>query len=151
MLASNFAGVSNESGLESGLAALVEYVKAFGGGSGEPVTVIQQSQCSDCGGTTFWMQCSEEEGVAKRTCVECKRAYFIGDSEEHWDDADVGDAACPCGAKIFNIAVGYCCNDEGNEVTWMLVGAGCIACGEPGVYADWCIDYEPSAHLLDLA
>jgi hypothetical protein len=135
---------------EQVLSTLVEYVRTFGGGRGEDVTLIQQSQCS-CGGTLFWMQCSEEEGVANRTCVACKRAYYIGDSEEHWAAADVGDATCPCKAKVFNIAVGYCCNEAETVVTWMVVGGGCAACGEAGVYADWCIDYEPSAHLLELA
>jgi hypothetical protein len=132
------------------LAALVACVRDFGGGAGEDVTLIQQSQCS-CGGTKFWMQCSEEEGVANRTCIDCKSAYYIGDSEEHWAAADVGDATCPCGAKVFHIAVGYCCNEAATEVTWMLVGGGCVACQQPGVYADWCIDYEPSAYLLNLA
>ena len=92
------------------------------------------------------MEVSEEDGVARRTCTDCKLRVYIGDSEDLWDDADVGDATCPCGTKIFAVVVGYCMNGE--EVDWMIVGAKCKACAEIGVYADWSIDYEPSRDLL---
>lgn len=31
----------------------------------------------------------------------------------------------------------------------MIVGALCSACDQIGVYADWSIDFEPSAFLLE--
>ncbi len=55
---------------------------------------------------------------------------------------------CPCGKKIFEIAVGYCLT-ESREVSWMIVGAQCTSCEQIGVYADWSIDFEPSAFLLE--
>jgi hypothetical protein len=122
--------------------ALFAYVQEFGGGAGEEVTHIVQLQCDACQSTTFWMQCSEEEGVAKRTCTGCQITEFIGDSEEHWEAADTGDATCPCKKKVFRLALGYCA-DESDDVTWMIVGAQCIACEIVGVYADWSVNFEP--------
>jgi hypothetical protein len=129
------------------LNELVMFVRDFGDAESNPAGLVKQSVCTTCEGTAFWMQCSEEDGVAKRICGGCKQTAFIGDSEEHWDDADTGDAQCPCGKKSFNLAIGYCLDDEG-EVTWMIVGAKCLACNEVGVYADWSINYEPSKVLL---
>jgi hypothetical protein len=132
------------------VTTLEAYVRQFGGGASDPVTVVTRSRCSGCDGYVFTLRCSEEEGVAERTCTICKRAVFIGDSEEHWHTADVGDATCPCGKQQFYISVGYCVNEDG-DVVWMIVGAICLACSTPGVYADWCIDYTPNEHLLDQA
>lgn len=94
------------------------------------------------------MECSEEDGVARRTCTGCHLVAYIGDSEELWSESDVGDATCPCGGKVFDIIVGYCLGDDG-EVNWMIVGAKCASCADIGVYADWSIDYEPSRALLE--
>lgn len=126
---------------------LFAYVREFGDAGSTPADLVKQSVCTTCEGTAFWMQCSEEDGVAKRICAGCKQTVFIGDSQEHWDDADTGDAQCPCGKKSFNLVIGYCLDSTG-EVTWMIVGAECLACSEIGVYADWSIDYEPTKALL---
>lgn len=127
--------------------SLFAYVTEFGDVHETPADQVVLSQCA-CGTTTFWMQCSEEDGVALRTCTNCKGQAYIGDSDEHWADADTGDAMCPCGKKIFEIAVGYCLTDS-REVSWMIVGAQCTSCEQIGVYADWSIDFEPSAFLLE--
>jgi hypothetical protein len=131
----------------SELTELFAFVREFGNAVSDPADLVQQSVCEACAGTAFWMQCSEEDGVALRICGACKKAVFIGDSEEHWEDADTGDAQCPCGKKSFNLAVGYCL-DVAGEVTWMIVGAQCLSCAEIGVYTDWSIDYEPTKALL---
>jgi hypothetical protein len=127
---------------------LHRFVTEFGDGESNPASLVVQSTCAKCQTQTFWMQCSEEDGVAMRTCTGCHDVAFIGDSEEHWKDADTGDAECVCGKKTFEIAIGYCRGD-GDEVSWIIVGARCISCSTIGVYTDWSIDYEPSAHLLD--
>ena len=130
-------------------AALVGFVREFGSASGEPAGDVRQSRCGACGATTFWMQCSEEDGVALRTCTGCKSPAFIGDSEVHWSDADTGDAACPCGKKVFEMAVGFCVQPDDN-VDWIVVGGRCVTCDLIGVYADWGIDFTPSAALREL-
>ena len=130
------------------LSGLVAYVTEFGNAAGDPADRVIEVVCRGCGGTTFWMECSEEDGVARRTCTSCKQLAYIGDSEDLWADADAGDAVCPCTRKIFRIVVGYCL-DLQDEVTWMIVGAQCESCGQRGVYADWSIDFEPSKGLLN--
>jgi hypothetical protein len=131
-----------EDSSEDHLDDLFAYVQHFGGGAGEAVTHIVEPGCPNCGPVVFWMQCSEEDGVAKRTCTTCKASEFVGDSERHWAEADTGDATCPCKNKIFRLALGYCA-DADDDVTWMIVGAQCTACKAVGVYADWSVDHEP--------
>jgi hypothetical protein len=129
-------------------AALHTFVAEFGDGESNPASLVVQSTCAKCAAQVFWMQCSEEDGVALRTCTSCRDVAYIGDSEEHWSEADTGDAQCVCGKKMFEIAVGYC-RGETDEVNWIIVGARCVTCSTIGVYADWSIDYEPTAHLLE--
>jgi hypothetical protein len=129
------------------LTELVGYVTEFGSAAGEPADRVVEVVCRSCSGTTFWMECSEEDGVARRTCTSCHKLAYIGDSEELWAEADSGDAMCPCGTKVFRLAVGYCLDAQG-EITWIIVGARCESCRHVGVYADWSIDFEPSTHLL---
>ena len=142
------SSAQSPAGDPSRLSDLVGYVTEFGSAPGEPANFVVQSICRACQGTTFWMECSEEDGVARRTCTACHEMAFIGDSEDLWAEADVGDATCPCSKKIFEIVVGYCLDLNG-EVDWMIVGAQCEACGHSGIYADWSIDYEPSKALLN--
>ena len=59
---------------------LVTFVREFGSVTGEPADEVRQSRCDACGCATFWMECSEEDGVAKRTCTSCHSIAFIGDS-----------------------------------------------------------------------
>lgn len=111
---------------------------------------IRQSVCKGCGGTRFGLRVDDDEGCAERVCRVCGAREFIADSEEFWEDATPGDAACPCGAEDFQIAVGFSLIESG-EVNWISVGCRCVACGVLGVYVDWKVDYEPSRHLLDMA
>lgn len=108
---------------------------------------IVQSLCGSCGSATFGLVVDDEEGCAKRQCSGCGVAAYIGDSDEFWDDADPGEAACPCGGGRFEVGVAFSLRDDGS-VCWITVGARCIACGIMGVYADWKIDYDPTDHLL---
>lgn len=109
---------------------------------------IAQSLCGGCGSATFGLVVDDDEaGCAKRQCGRCGAEAFIGDSEEFWDAADPGEAACPCGGEQFEVGVAFSLRDDGS-VCWITVGARCVACGVLGVYADWKIDYDPTDHLL---
>ena len=110
---------------------------------------IRQSVCKGCGGERFGLWADDDEGCAERVCRDCGAREFVADSEEYWEDANAGDAACPCGAQDFQIAVGFSLNESG-EINWISVGCRCFACGVLGVYVDWKVDYEPSRHLLDM-
>lgn len=69
------------------------------------------------------------------------------DSAEFVEDADLGEAACPCGGEIFNVAGGFALRVDG-EVRWVYIGLRCVADGILGCCAEWKIDYSPTAHLL---
>lgn len=108
---------------------------------------IASCVCSECGGRLFSMLVDDDEGAAERECVGCGGRAFIGDSEEFWEDADPGAAACPCGGEDFEAAVAFSMDSEGS-VRWVTVGLRCGQDGAMGVYVDWKIDYRPTDHLL---
>jgi hypothetical protein len=113
----------------------------------DPAGRIARSECGTCGGTNFGLQLDDDEGCARRTCTGCGTSAFIGDSAEYWEDAEPGEATCPCGATEFEVGVAFSLRDDG-EVSWITVGGRCTSCGLLGVYTDWKIDYRPSGHLL---
>jgi hypothetical protein len=80
----------------------------------------------------------------------CRAATFIADSAEYWDQADPGECECPCGGDTFAVAVGIALRDEG-DVRWISIGLRCLTDNTLGVYAEWKINYGPSAHLLTQA
>lgn len=55
---------------------------------------------------------------------------------------------CPCGVKLFELAVAFSHRDDGT-VKWITVGRRCVDCGILGAAVDWKIDYFPTAHLYD--
>ena len=48
--------------------------------------------------------------------------------------------------EVFQVAVAFA-HREDKSLKWVTVGLRCVACGVLGAYADWKIDYEPTAHL----
>jgi hypothetical protein len=71
------------------------------------------------------------------------------DSAEYLDDADLGDAGCPCGGERFNVAIGFARYPDSEDIRWVYLGLRCVSDGVLGCYADWKIDYSPSAHLIE--
>ncbi len=127
---------------------LDEVVRAYQE-DGYEVTHVVESVCGGCGGRSFEVQVTEEQAM-RRTCLGCGLAEFIADSDEHWDDEDAAECACPCGGEEFAAALGLSCRPDG-EVRWVTVGLRCLGCDLCGVYEDWKIDYSPSRHLLTRA
>lgn len=125
---------------------LADYVREYTSAS-YPAGRVVQSRCSSCAATTFAMRVDDEEGCAVRRCG-CGTSAFIADSAEYADDADLGEAACPCGATTFEVGVGFSVHDDG-DIRWVTVGARCVSCGGLGVYAEWKIDYSPTEHLFE--
>jgi hypothetical protein len=125
---------------------LVTYVREYTAAMGEPAGPVIQSAC-ECGHRVFSLELDDEQGCARRTCRACGRAAFIADSAEWWEEAEPGEAQCPCGEEAFELAVAFSLRDDG-DVRWITVGARCIACCVLGAYVDWKIDYSPTDHLL---
>ncbi|MGW3321347.1 hypothetical protein [Streptomyces virginiae] len=127
-------------------AELAEFLRKAA--DGRPVKIVP-SVCSGCGGRVFFVLVDDVEGGAERVCVGCEDRAFIADSEEFWDDADPGEACCPCGSEEFETAVAFSLADT-VLVRWVTVGLRCPMGGAVGVYADWKIDYGPTDHLLTM-
>lgn len=126
---------------------LDEYLADFSA-SGYPVGRVVHARCA-CGGSQFHVRVDDEEGCAERTCVACGTAVLMLDSGDTVEDADLEEAACPCGNESFDVAVGFALGDGGQDLRWVYVGLRCVRDGVLGCYTDWKIDYSPSLHLLD--
>ncbi|MFJ4717410.1 hypothetical protein [Streptomyces sp. NPDC088785] len=115
---------------------------------GRPVKIVP-SVCGGCGGRVFRVLVDAVEGAAERVCADCGGRGFLADSEEFWEDADPGEACCPCGSEEFEAAVGFSLGEDGS-VRWVTIGLRCHKDGALGTYADWKIDYSPTDHLLTM-
>jgi hypothetical protein len=130
----------------TGAADLEEYLAAYSADN-YPVGPIVHAACASCRGDTFTVLVDDDEGVAQRRCHACGDEFWMLDSQEHLDDAEPGEVACPCGCDVFKVAVGFALRD-GGDVKWVYVGLWCTADGTLGVYTDWKIDYSPTSGLL---
>ncbi|GAA4587425.1 hypothetical protein GCM10023194_36280 [Planotetraspora phitsanulokensis] len=132
-----------------GFEDLAEFIRECQPG-GYAVERVREAVCAGCTGKSFHVLADDVEGCVQRVCVVCGDAFYIADSAEYEDDADLGECACPCGGEEFGVAVGFAFRGDG-EVRWVSVGLRCLKDGGLGVYADWKIDYGPTAHLLEMA
>lgn len=124
-----------------------EYLRAYSS-DGYPVQRVVHARCETCDGQTFAVRVDDEEGCAERTCASCAATTTLMlDSADFVEDADLEDAACPCGGEVFNVAVGFALRVD-DEVRWVYIGLRCVADGILGCNAEWKIDYAPTAHLF---
>ena len=126
-------------------ADLGQYLRLYSAGNAAVGSIVH-AVCSVCEGGQFAVLLDDEEGFACRRCASCGDEFVMLDSEVLADDAQAGDAACPCGGEIFNLAVGFAVRDNG-DVCWIYLALRCVADGTLGVYADWKVDYSPTADL----
>ncbi|MEV5830285.1 hypothetical protein AB0L25_32440 [Spirillospora sp. NPDC052242] len=129
-----------------GFAGLAEYVRAFEA-EGYRVDQVVQPVCGECGHRAFEVRLDDDEGVVRRTCARCRTSAYIADGADYLDEAELYMCECPgCGEAEFEIAVGFSLHPD-REVRWISIGLRCTTDGLTGVYADWKINYGPSAHL----
>ena len=129
---------------------LGEYLRGYSA-DGYPVERIVHVVCQACGGTSLGLVIDDVEGYAERACRACDERTVMLDSADAAAEADAGEAACPCGGEVFNLAIGYAFFAGEDEVRWVYVSARCLVDGTLGVYTDLKIDYSPSMHLLNRA
>lgn len=125
-------------------ADLAAFIREFEA-QGYTVAEVTESVCAQCGGHAFRVVAGDD--VAQRSCTRCGASAFMVDSADYWGEAETGECECPCGGEEFAAAVGFSLHPDG-EVRWVSVGLRCLADGAMGVYADWKINYGPSAHLV---
>lgn len=129
-------------------AADIDAYLAFYSEDEHPIEVVRHATCT-CGTTTFTVTLDDEEGFAERRCTACRAAHLMIDSEDSAEDAEPGQATCPCNGEIFEVAAGFAFYLEPREPKWVYVGLRCVACGLLGCYTSWAIDYSPANQLLD--
>ena len=118
-------------------ADIDEYRRALTAGS-YPADRFVHAQCG-CGIDSFRLHVEVDEGAARRACALCRSTHFICDSQEAWDAGEPEEVVCPCGAKLFELAVAFSHRDDGT-VKWITVGHRCVDCGILGAAIDWKID-----------
>ncbi|MGR6912855.1 hypothetical protein ACU635_01195 [[Actinomadura] parvosata] len=131
------------------LEGLADFLREYRAG-GYAVQQVREAVCGGCAGRRFNVMADDDAGCVRRICVACADTFYVADSADYVDEADLGECACPCGGEEFAVAVGFAFRGDG-EVRWVSVGLRCLRDGSLGVYADWKIDYSPTAHLLELA
>jgi len=107
---------------------------------GYPVDRVIQGRCT-CGSTVFEVEVDQDEELARTVCVECGRAGFVADAEEHWSDAKPRRIKCPGRHGRYEVGLGLCIRD-GQWVRWMSLGLRCTACGVLSSPVDWKSDLE---------
>lgn len=90
-----------------------------------------------CNGKTFRLETDEDEGVARRTCMACGMAHFMGDSESFAADATLEAHECVCDGDAFELSSGVALYEGSNDVRWYYIGCRCSRCALTGVFADW--------------
>jgi hypothetical protein len=122
-------------------AYLANYTSAF-----YQADRFEHSRCS-CGVDRFSLEVDDTNGRVRRTCAGCRKQKFILDSVDSAEKSPDG-CACSCGGGEFQLAVAFSHRRDAS-IKWVTVGARCTACGVLGAYAEWKIDYQPTAHLYE--
>jgi hypothetical protein len=127
---------------------LREYLEALTRSS-YAINEFRLSRCL-CGEVRFNLEVEQDEGIARRICVECKREHFVCDSAEHYQaDQRLKKYKCvACTSEVANVGVGFSLYEDKQTVHWLYVGNRCAQCGVLGCMVDWKVGYEPSLHLL---
>jgi hypothetical protein len=126
--------------------AIGDFLKAYAT-DGYNVDEFRLAKCT-CSSIIFRLEADDNEGVAKRTCTQCKKEHYICDSEEYYKDAEPEKLSCiECKSDEVNVGAGFSLYDDG-EIRWIYIGYRCNRCGILGCFAGWKIGYAPSKHLL---
>ena len=86
------------------------------------------------------------EGVARRRCLQCAGSVGLLDSDERWTHPPMWCCSA-CGQSIAEVAVGLSVED-GEHVTWAVVGARCVECGQINGLTDMVLPRTPLTEVL---
>src|SRR5262249_2010842 len=73
-----------------------------------PIDEFRLARCC-CGEIRFNLEVEPDEGIAKRTCVQCRREHLIADSADNYEpDQHLERFECiDCKSSVANVGVGY--------------------------------------------
>ena len=125
------------------------YLKAYSSDAYE-VHQFRLAKCT-CGSVEFELEADDDEGVARRTCVSCKKSHHLCDSADYWDEADPELWNCvECGSTRANVGVGFSLyDDDPCGVRWLYVGERCTKCGVLGCFIEWKVALSDALHFLE--
>ena len=127
---------------------LSEYLQALSEGSYK-VHEFRVARC-ECGSDEFHVESSDQDGVARRTCIKCMQQHFVCDSGEFWDEAETERWQCiECKSMVANVGVGFSLYDDRQDIHWLYIGERCVRCGVLSCSDGWKIGYNPSLQLMD--
>ena len=113
-----------------------------------PIAHFADARCT-CVNSTFQLWIDDTEGAAIRVCTACKVEHPMGDRAEYLEDAELGEAECPCGSNSFEITVGVALYEESEDVKWLYLGCRCTQCSLVACYGHWKNEYIGYRELLD--
>jgi hypothetical protein len=124
------------------------YLKEFKP-EGYEIHAFRPGQCA-CGCLAFELEYDVDEGVARRSCVQCNEAQFICDSEVYWTDTQPKRHECvECRSRACNYGVGFSLfADSSSDVRWASIGVRCAHCGVLGCVVDWKLSGETLDELI---
>jgi hypothetical protein len=126
---------------------LIDYSKQYLGNHISPAAQFADVECF-CTGRRFRLALDEEQGAARRVCVNCGDVEWIADGGDYADEAEPEACECLCGGDAFELTIGVSLYADSNDVRWLYVGARCPACCLSGCYGDWKNEYPDADALL---
>lgn len=97
----------------------------------------------------FFIEADPGAGVARRRCLACGEVTGSLDSQDRWTYPPMW--ACPdCGQSICELAAGLAVDatDGAQRVTWVALGARCVACGCLAGLTDFVLPGVPVDEVL---
>jgi hypothetical protein len=96
--------------------------------------------------TWTYVEADIRAGVARRRCLQCAQSVALLDSAERWTHPPMWSCRT-CSQSIAEVAVGLSVED-GEHVTWAVVGARCVDCGRIDGLTDMVLPRTPLAEVL---
>jgi hypothetical protein len=96
--------------------------------------------------TWTYVEADSKAGVARRRCLQCAQSVALLDSAARWTHPPMW-ACGSCSQSIAEVVVGLSLED-GENVTWAVVGARCVDCGRIDGLTDLVLPATPLGEVL---
>jgi len=96
--------------------------------------------------TWTYVEADPRAGVARRRCLQCARTTNVLDSASRWTHPPMWSCA-GCHQSISEVAAGLSLPD-GENVTWVVLGARCVECGRIDGLTDVVMAPTPLSQVL---